>query len=143
MRTEYVPVQDFNITSQRINVPGSTNGQTPNRVVLASRTVANGARVRITIFAGKVVDLANADQIYFAIERNSQAIMPGYERIPGLQFEYQAQQLVGIDLPPGEIQLVAYNISGAAQEADALGVATDIRCQAWSQGNLLALRGVA
>ena len=139
--TRYVPVQDFNITSQMVTAQGSA-GQTALRTVLASREVPNGSRLRIEIFSAKVIDLANQDQIFFAIERNGVAIAPGYERIPGLQFEYQAQQAINIDVAPGNIQLVAYNISGAnlAIEPDALGAATPVRCQSWMTGTLLGLR---
>lgn len=142
--TRYLPVQDFNITSQMITTQGSA-GQTALRTVLASREVPNGARLRIDIFSAKVVDLANADQIFFAIERNGIAIAPGYERIPGLQFEYQAQQSINIECAPGNIQLVAYNISGANVniEPDALGAATAVRCQSWMVGQLMALRRFA
>lgn len=138
----YLPTQDFHLTSQRVTVPGSTDGVRPNRIVLVSRTVPSGARVKLDIFSAKVVDLSNADQIYFSVERNGSAIASGWEQVPGLQFEYQSQQLVGIELAPGEIQLVAYNISGTSL-TDALPTSTDIRCQAWLQGQLLALRDVA
>lgn len=138
----YLPVQEFHITSKRITVPGSTDGVRPNRVVLASRIIPSGARARLDIFSAKVVDLGNADQIYFSVERNGAPIASGWEEVPGIQFEYQSQQLVGIELAPGEVQLVAYNISGSTY-SDALPTATDVRCQAWLQGQLLALRDVA
>lgn len=139
----YVPVQDFNITSQLVTCSGSL-GIIALRTVLAFRDVPNGARLRIDVFSAKVVDLANSDQIFFAIERNAVPIAPGYERIPGIQFDYQAQQAINIELAPGRIELVAYNISGALTsiEPNAIGAPVDVRCQSWITASLLALRQV-
>jgi len=134
--------QDFNLTSQRVTVPGSTNGQTANRVVLISRTVPNGSRILLRLFSAKVIDLANSDQVYFSIERNGTPVMSGLERVPGEQFDFQSQITIDLELPPGIIELVAYNISGAGQEPNAVSVATDVRCQAWCQARLLSAKYV-
>lgn len=140
----YIAVQDFNITSQLVTCSGSA-GITALRTVLAFRDVPNGARIRIDVFSAKVVDLANSDQIFFALERNGNAIAPGYERIPGIQFDYQAQQAINIEVAPGRIELVAYNISGALTsiEPNAIGAPVDVRCQAWVTASLLALRQIS
>ena len=129
--------QEFLLTSQRITASGSSNGQTAQRTVLVSRVVPSGCRLLLEQYSAKVIDLANSDQVYFSIERNAQAIESGLERVPGEQFDVQSTITLDLEIPPGTIELVVYNISGAAQEPNAVGAATDIRCQAWCRAKLI------
>lgn len=132
---------DFNATGVKTScVAGSTNR--PGRTVIASRTIPAGAKAFLERWSAKVVDIGNADQIYFAIMKNGAAVQSGMERIPALQFDYQAQIDLNVMLTPGLIEIVAFNISGMSNtiEADATA-AVAVNCQAWWTGNLLSERG--
>lgn len=132
---------DFSATGPKtLCVAGSTGF--PGRTVLAARTIPAGAKARLDKWSAKVVDVGNADQIYFAILKNGIPIQSGMERIPGIQFDYQAQIELNVLLTPGYIEIVAYNISGMSTtiESQALA-ATDINCQAWWIGTLTSERG--
>lgn len=132
---------DFNATGIKTScVAGSTNA--PGRTVIASRTIPAGAKAYLERWSAKVVDIGNADQIYFAILKNGSAVQSGMERIPAIQFDYQAQIELNVLLTPGLVEIVAYNISGMATsiEADALAVVA-VNCQAWWTGSLTSERG--
>lgn len=135
------PAGDFNQTGLTISTPGSVTNA-PTRTVLASRIIPAGAKAFLEIWAARVVDIGNDNQIYFAIERNGQAIQAGAQRIPGQQFTYQPQIALNAYLPPGLLEIVAYNISGVPVtiEPDAIA-AVAIKCQAWWTGTLLSERG--
>lgn len=132
--------QEFNEVGEMVTIPGSSTGNKPGKAVLASRVCPNGARALLQRYSAKVVDLANSDQIYFMFARNGAAIGPGYERISGIQFDYSPQFEVGVDVGPGDIEIIGFNISGmnTSIEPNAVAVATDVRAQAWWQGSLLA-----
>lgn len=129
----------FNSVGLRLDCAGGT-ANAPGRTVIATRVCPSGARCVIERMSAKVADVGNADQIYFAIERNGASIGTGFNRIPGIEFDFQSQIEVGEELAPGTIDIVAYNISGMSTtiEPDALAVAQTIRCQAWYSGKLLA-----
>lgn len=132
---------DFNATGLKTScVAGSPT--MPGRTVIASRVIPAGAKAYLERWSAKVVDVGNADQIYFAITKNGQAIQSGMERIPAIQFDYQAQIELNVLLTPGLIEIIAYNISGmnTSIEPDAIA-ATAVNCQAWWAGNLLSERG--
>lgn len=132
--------QEFNETGDMVAIPGSSTGNAPGQATLASRNCPNGARALLEKFSAKVVDLANSDQIYFSLRRNGSPIGPGYDRVSGIQFDFSPQFELGVDVGPGEIEIVGFNISGmnTAIEPNAVAVATDVRCQAWWQGKLLS-----
>jgi hypothetical protein len=132
---------DFNATGVKTScVAGTTN--VPGRTVIASRVIPAGAKAFLEKWSAKVVDIGNADQIYFAILKNGSAVQSGMERIPAIQFDYQAQIELNVLLTPGLVEIVAYNISGMATsiEADALA-AVAVNCQAWWSGSLTSERG--
>lgn len=133
---------DFNGTGQKTSCAGGS-ASIPSRTVLVARTIPAGAKAYLERWSAKVVDVGNADQIFFAILKNGSPIQAGMERIPAIQFDYQAQIELNVMLTPGYIEIVAYNISGVATsiEADAIPVATAVNCQAWWIGNLLSERG--
>lgn len=135
----WTKAQEFNETGDMVTIPGSATGNTPGQAILATRNCPNGARAFLEKFSAKVVDLANSDQIYFSLLRNGSPIGPGYERVSGIQFDFSPQFELGVDVGPGEISIVGYNISGmnTAIEPNASAVAADVRCQAWWQGSLL------
>lgn len=134
---------DFNATGIKSSIPGSTTTSIPGRVVLVSKVIPSGATAYLKFWSAKVIDVGNADQVYFAITRNGTPIQSGMERIPGFQFDYQAQIEMGILVRSGLIEIVGYNISGmlATIESDALAVAVAVNCQAWWIGDLLSERG--
>lgn len=132
---------DFNATGVTTScATGSTNF--PGRTVLVSRTIPAGAKAFLEKWSAKVVDVGSADQIYFAILKNGQAIQAGMERIPAIQFDYQAQIDLNVLLTPGLIEIVAYNISGMTTSIEPTALAAiAVNCQAWWTGNLLSERG--
>lgn len=133
---------DFNGTGLKTScVAGSTI--VPGRTVLVSRVIPAGAKAFLERWSAKVVDIGNADQIYFAITKNGLPIQSGMERIPALQFDYQAQIDLNVLLTPGLIEVVAYNISGmlTAIEPDAIAAGVAVNCQAWWIGSLTSERG--
>lgn len=133
---------DFSATGRKTSVPGGLAG-VPGRAVLIARTIPSGAKAFLEKWSAKVVDVGNADQIYFAILRNGSPVQSGMERIPAIQFDNQAQIELNVLLTPGYIEIIAYNISGMSVtvEPDAIGAPTAVNCQAWWSGNLLSERG--
>lgn len=129
---------DFNATGAISSVPGGTTNA-PGRLVIASRAVPSGVKAFLEKWSAKVVDVGNADQIYFAITKNGNPIQAGAERIPAIQFDYQAQIDLNVLLTPGQIEIIAFNISGmsATIEPQAAAVAVSVNCQAWWTGNLV------
>lgn len=140
-RNRYKDGGDFSATSVIQSVPAS-GGNTPGKVVLVSRVIPAGAIALIDIFSANVIDIANADQIYFQIVRNGNPIQAGSERIPGVQFQYQPQIALRAFVPSGQVEIWALNISGmnAVIEPSAIA-AVAIQCQAWWSGTLLSERG--
>lgn len=132
---------DFNATGVQTScIAGSTS--LPRRTVLASRTIPAGAKAFLERWSAKVVDVGSADQIYFAILKNGQAIQSGMERIPAIQFDYQAQIELNVLLTPGHIEIVAFNISGMSTTIEPAALAAiAVNCQAWWTGNLFSERG--
>lgn len=140
-RSRYRDGGDFNANSSIVSVPAS-GGNTPGRQILVSREIPGGAIAYIEIFSANVIDIANADQIYFQIVRNGAPLQAGSERIPGVQFQYQPQIALGVFVPSGQIEIWALNISGmntAIEPTAIAGVA--IQCQAWWAGKLLSEKG--
>ena len=137
MPTQQVAAGDFSATSQVLSVPGGTL-QAPGRLIVTSRTLAGGAVALLQRWSAKVIDAGNSDQIYFAITRNGAALQSGLERVPGIEFDFQSQLELNFPVYPGEISIVAFNISGmsATIEPTALAAAVAIRCQAWWGGTL-------
>lgn len=129
---------DFNATGPKTSVPAGTTGS-PGKAVIASRVIPAGAKAYLEKWSAKVVDVGNADQIYFAITKNGNALQSGMERIPAIQFDFQSQIDLNVLLTPGLIEIIAYNISGMSVtiEPDA-NVAVPVNCQAWWTGNLAA-----
>jgi len=134
---------DFNATGLKTSVPAGTTND-PGRAVIASKVIPSGAKALLLVWSAKVVDVGNADQIYFAITKNGTPIQSGAERIPAIQFDYQAQIELNLLLTPGLIEIIAFNISGMSItiEPDA-NVAVPVNCQAWWSGNLMSERQVA
>lgn len=132
---------DFNQTGLKVSVPGGTTNS-PGKTVIASRVIPSAAKAILENWSAKVVDVGNADQIYFAITKNGVAIQAGLERIPAIQFDYQAQIALNVLLTPGLVEIIAYNISGMSTtiEPDAIPVATAVNCQAWWTGSLVSER---
>lgn len=134
---------DFSATGLKVAAAGATGIGFPGKTILISRIIPAGSKAVLERWSAKVIDLADADQIYFAILKNGIPLQSGMERIPGIQFEYQPQIDLNVVLGPGLIEIVAYNISGmsATIEPDALAIATIVNCQAWWSGSLLSERG--
>lgn len=135
---------DFNATGLIVTVPGSVTPFTkPGQATLVTRTIPSGAMARLRQWSAKVIDVGNSDQIYFAILLNGMPVASGTNRIPGVEFDYQPQLDVNVLLNPGELSIVAYNISGMNQaiEANAVVGPADTKCQAWFSGDLLSERG--
>ena len=132
---------DFSATSLTVSVPGGTTN-VPGRTTLVTKSLPMGAAGILTKWSAHVVDASGADQVYFQICRNGFPIS-GYERIPGVQFDNQGQIELNENILPGEISIVAFNISGMTTsiEAGAVDTAIPIKCQAWFQGKLLSERG--
>jgi len=132
---------DFNQTGLKTSAPGSVTSQ-PTRTVLASRVIPAGAKAFLEVWAARVIDIANDNQVYFSIQKNGIPIQAGLERIPGQQFTYQPQIALNLLLTPGLIEIVVYNISGmpVTIEADAIA-AVAVNCQAWWSGSLISERG--
>ncbi len=132
---------DFSATGEIKVIPAST-GNIPGRVVLASREIPNGARALLEKFSAKVIDVGNADQVFFQICRNGVPIQAGVDRIPGVQFDYQSQIELGLFVNAGLIEILAFNISGMNVAIEPSAVAgSDISAQAWFTGKLLSERG--
>lgn len=126
----------------QITVAGGTL-QAPGRTVIVTRTLAGGARAKIVKWSAKIMDVGNSDQLYFAFMRNGIPLQASLSRVPGLQFDTQSQIDLDLDIAPGVISIVAFNISGMSTtlEPNALDLAVDIKCQAWWSGMLLSERG--
>lgn len=133
---------DFSATGIRTQIPVGTTG-IPGRVSLVRRTIPAGAKAFLKLWSAQVIDIGNADQVYFAVMRNGAPVQAGMDRIPGLQFQYQPQIDLGLFLTPGEIEIIGFNISGMSTtiEPDAIAGAVAINAQAWWSGNLLSDRG--
>lgn len=136
-------VGDFNATGVKTSVPAGTTG-VPGRAVMASRVIPAGSKALLERWSAKVVDVGNADQIYFVIAKNGASIQSGMERIPAIQFETMNQIDLNVLLTPGLIEILAFNISGMSVtiEPDA-NIAVPVNCQAWWSGNLVTERQVA
>lgn len=134
---------DFNATGAKVSLTAPASTSTPSRTVLVSRTIPSGAMAILKTWSAKVVDIGNADQVYFAILKNGSPIQSGMERIPGVQFDYQPQLQLDILLTPGLIEIVGYNITGMLTtiEADAVAAPIAVAAQAWWTGELLSERG--
>lgn len=132
---------DFNVTGTKVSVPGGTTNA-PGKVTIASRVIPSAAKALLQTWSAKVVDVGNADQIYFSITKNGVAVQAGLERIPAIQFDYQAQIALNVLLTPGLIEIIAYNISGMSTtiEPDSIAAATAVNCQAWWTGSLVSER---
>jgi hypothetical protein len=132
---------DFNATGVSTLTPGSVTSL-PTRTVIASRAIPAGCKALLQKWSGRVIDIGNDNQIYFAIQRNGIAIAAGFERIPGEQFTYTPQLDLNIVIASGLIEIVAYNISGVPVtiEPNALA-ARNILCTAWWSGTLISERG--
>jgi hypothetical protein len=132
---------DFNAQGVKVSTPGSVTNF-PTRTVLASRVIPAGAKAFLEVWSARVIDIGNDNQVYFAIQKNGNALQSGLERIPGQQFTYQPQITLNVMLTPGLIEIVAYNISGVPVtiEPDAIA-AIAVNCQAWWSGSLLSERG--
>jgi hypothetical protein len=131
---------DFNATGVKTLVPAGSVGF-PGRSVIAARTIPAGAKAFLEKWSAKVVDVGNSDQIYFSITKNGTPIQSGMERIPAIQFDFQAQIDLNVLVTPGLIEIIAYNISGMSVtiEPDA-NVAVPVNCQAWWIGSLTSER---
>lgn len=142
MLADMMVAGDFSATGSRITIPVGTVA-VPGRVVLARRTIPAGAMAMLKMWSAQVIDIGNADQVYFAIMRNGIAIQSGLERIPGVQFQYQPQLELNLILHAGEIEIVGFNISGmqVSIEPDAIAGAVAINAQAWWSGSLLSEKG--
>lgn len=132
---------DFSATGIKTAVPAGTAG-IPGSITLVSRVIPSGAPVFLKNWSAKVIDVANADQIYFAILRNGTPIQSGLERIPALQFDFQPQIDLSLYLSPGLIEIKAYNISGMLTSIEPEAIAAVIvNAQAWWAGVLLSEKG--
>lgn len=134
---------DFSVTGLKTACLATANPNFPSKTTIASRVIPAGAKAFLQRWSAKVIDVGNADQIYFAILKNGTPIQAGMERIPGIQFDYQSQIDLNVLLTPGLIEIVAYNISGVVNtlEPDAIAGGVTINCQAWWIGNLVSERG--
>ena len=132
----------FSGTGTVQSVPGGT-ATAPGRLVLVSRVIPNGCALLLNNWSANVIDVGNSNQIYFALLRNGSPIAPNLVRVPGETFGAQSILDVQENVRAGTIEIVAFNISGmnTTLEADALGAAVAVRCQAWFTGTLLSERG--
>lgn len=133
---------DFSVTGLRTSIPVGTSS-IPGRVVLARRTIPAGATAFLKLWSANVLDIGNADQVYFAVMKNGSPVQAGMDRIPGTQFQYQPQIDLGLFLQAGEIEIVGFNISGMLTtiEPDAIVGAVVVSAQAWWSGSLLSDKG--
>lgn len=133
---------DFSATGVKQTIPVGTLS-VPGKIVLVKRTIPAGAMAFLKLMSAVVVDIGNADQVYFTITKNGTPIQAGVDRIPGIQFQYQPQIDLSLFLTAGEIEIVGYNISGmlTSIEPDAIAGAVTIQAQAWWTGSLLSERG--
>lgn len=135
------PAGGFSSTGVVVSVPGGTTTR-PGSATLTRQALAMGASGILERWFAHVVDTAGADQVYFQLCRNGFPIS-GYERIPGVQFDNQGSLEINENVYPGEISIVAYNISGMsiAIEANAVDLAIPVQCQGGFSGKLLSARG--
>jgi len=133
---------DFSATGRNTAIPVGTIG-VPGRVSLVRRTIPAGATAFLKLWSAQVIDVGNADQVYFAIMKNGAPVQSGMDRIPGTQFQYQPQIDLGLFLTPGEIEIIGFNISGMSTtiEPDAIAGAVVVNAQAWWSGSLLSDKG--
>jgi hypothetical protein len=133
---------DFGATGRTTVIPVGTSS-IPGRVSLVRRTIPAGATAFLELWSAQVVDIGNADQVYFAVMKNGAPVQAGMDRIPGTQFQYQPQIKLGLFMQPGEIEIIGFNISGmlTSIEPDAIAGAVPVNAQAWWSGSLLSDRG--
>lgn len=133
---------DFSATGVITVIPVGTTS-VPGRVSLARRTIPAGATAYLKLWSAQVIDIGNADQVYFAVMKNGTAVQSGMERIPGTQFQYQPQIDLGLFLHAGVIEIVAFNISGMLTSIEPLAIAgpVAVQAQAWWSGSLLSDKG--
>lgn len=133
---------DFGATGRITNIPVGTTS-IPGRVSLVSRTIPAGATAFLKLWSAQVVDIGNADQVYFAVMKNGSPVQAGMDRIPGTQFQYQPQIDLGLFLNAGEIEIIGFNISGMSTTIEPLAItgAVAVQAQAWWTGSLLSDRG--
>ena len=65
----YSQAGQFNGTGAKVSVPAGTSS-VAGKATLVSRVIPNGARMILDKFSAKVIDIGNADQVFFAILRN-------------------------------------------------------------------------
>ncbi len=132
----------FSETGMVQSVAGGTS-TVPGRIVLASRIVPSGCALQLDAWSVNVIDTGNSNQIYFALLRNGTPVSSNVRRVSGETFGVSNVLDVQEVVDSGVIELVGYNISGmlSTLEADALAVATSVRCQGWFTGTLLSERG--
>lgn len=133
---------DFGATGVITTIPVGTTS-IPGRVSLVRRTIPAGATAFLKLWSAQVIDLGNADQVYFAVMKNGTPVQAGMERIPGTQFQYQPQIDLGLFLQAGEIEIIGFNISGMLTSIEPLAIvgAVAVQAQAWWTGSLLSDRG--
>lgn len=133
---------DFGATGVLTSIPVGTSS-IPGRVSLVRRTIPAGATAYLKLWSAQVVDIGNADQVYFSVMKNGTPVQAGMDRIPGTQFQYQPQIDLGLFLTPGEIEIIGFNISGMLNtiEPTAIAGAVVIQAQAWWTGSLLSDKG--
>lgn len=133
---------DFGATGLIVSIPVGTTS-IPGRATLVRRTIPAGATALLKIWSAQVIDLGNADQVYFAIMKNGTPLQSGMDRIPGTQFQYQPQLDLGLFVNAGEIEIIGFNISGmlTSIEPTAIGGAVAVNAQAWWTGSLLSDKG--
>ena len=131
----YQVAGEFSQTSDVVSVPAGAGFGTTAPQVVCTRRIPGGAKAFLERFSARVVDAGNADQIYFSVRRNNQAIGSSLVKIPGIQFDFTAQIGIEETIDAGEVEIVAFNKSGTS-EPDA-AAAIDIRVQAWWAGALL------
>jgi hypothetical protein len=133
---------DFSATGIRVMIPVGTSS-IPGRISLVSRVIPSGASAFLKLWSAQVIDIGNADQVYFAVMKNGAPVQAGMDRIPGVQFQYQPQLDLGLFLNAGLIEIIGFNISGMLNsiEPDAIAGAVAIGAQAWWAGSLLSDKG--
>lgn len=107
---QQVQGEDFNAQSP-ITLCNAGQGYTTTYLSLVKRTIPAGARFVLTGLSARVLD-AGSNDIYFSVLRNGMVIDQGLTDIPGTVFDFTQRMDFQFDLAPGDIEIIARNISG-------------------------------
>ena len=99
---------------QIVTVPAGSGYAGVPPVVLVSRMIPTGTTFQLEKITAKVMDIGS-EQITFSFRRNGTYPIHGLTNLSGAMFDDTKTMDVGEELPPGLMEIVAFNKSGTTE----------------------------